>query len=53
MINSLPKNLSADVSDKTFNVFDPYPERRKIFHNMLFALLLLSLCGKFLNMVFY
>lgn len=38
MINSLPKNLSADVSDKTFNVFGPYPERRKIFHNVLFAL---------------
>jgi len=37
-INSLPKNLSVDVFDKTFNVFNPYPERGKIFHNMLSAL---------------
>jgi len=37
-IDSLPKNLSVDVFNKTFNVLNPYPGRRKIFHNFLSAL---------------
>lgn len=40
-INSLPKNLSANVFDKTFVVFNPYPEQRKIIHSFLSALPLL------------
>lgn len=34
-INSLSKNVSANVFDKTFNIFNPYPEHRKIIHNFL------------------
>jgi small-conductance mechanosensitive channel len=36
-MNSYPKNLSANIFNKTFNVLDPYPERRKIIHNFLSA----------------
>jgi len=45
-MNSLPRNLSANVFDKTFNVFNPYPERRRIVHNCLSALplMVLPLC---------
>jgi small-conductance mechanosensitive channel len=41
-ISSLPKNLSANVFDKTFNVLDPYPERRKIIHSFLSAVPLIA-----------
>lgn len=34
-INSLPKNLSANVFNKTFVVFNPYQEHRKIIHSFL------------------
>lgn len=34
-LNNLPKNLSANVFNKTFAVFDPYSERRKIVHRLL------------------
>jgi hypothetical protein len=37
-ISNLPKNLSANVFDKTFNVLNPYSEPRKIFHNFLSVL---------------
>jgi hypothetical protein len=37
-INSLPKKVTPDVFDKTFVVFNPYPEHRKIIHNFLFVL---------------
>jgi len=36
-MNSCPKNLSANIFNKTFNVLDPYPERRKIIHSFLSA----------------
>jgi len=38
VINSLPKNLSANVFNKTFIVFNPYPEHRKINYSFLSAL---------------
>jgi hypothetical protein len=31
----LPKNLHANVSDRTFKVFDPYPEHRRVLHSYL------------------
>jgi len=34
-MNGFPKNLSASIFDKTFNVFNPYPKRRKIIHSLL------------------
>lgn len=43
----LPKNLRANVSDKTFSVFNPYPEHRKSFHSYLTLLPFVSLAGGF------
>lgn len=37
-LNGLPKNLSANVFSKTFVVFNPYSEQRKIIHGFLSAL---------------
>lgn len=34
-LKDLPKNLSANVFNKTFAVFDPYSERKKIIHRLL------------------
>ncbi len=34
-INNLPKDLQVKVFNKTFNVFDPYPEQRKIINNYI------------------
>jgi len=36
--NRLPKNLRASVFYRTFNVFDPFPDKRRIFHSYLFFL---------------
>lgn len=37
-IESLPKNLSANVYDRTYVVFNPYPAKTKVIHNFLTAL---------------
>jgi len=37
-VNSLLENLSASVSDRTFNVFNPYPKSRKMIHSFLTVL---------------
>lgn len=34
-VNILLKNLSANVTDKTFSVYSPYPKRGKIIQNFL------------------
>lgn len=36
-MNSLPKNLTVSIYDKTFNVFNPYPKRRKLIHELGFT----------------
>ena len=36
-LNGLPKNLSANVFNKTFIVFDPYPEQKKMIRSFLSA----------------
>jgi len=36
----LPRSLSANVFDKTFNVFDPYPEHGRIIHSINFISML-------------
>ena len=51
-MNNLPRNLSATVFSKTFNVFDPYPEHRKIIHSFLFALPLIVVLGSLVLVVF-
>ena len=42
-LNKLPKNLSVTVFNKTFNVFNPYSEQRKVIHSFLSALPLIVL----------
>jgi len=34
-VRKLPKNLSVSIFNKTFNVFDPYPDRRKVIHSFI------------------
>lgn len=34
-ISNIPKDLSPSIFDKTFNVFNPYPEHRKIINSFL------------------
>jgi len=36
-MNHLPGNFSANIFDKTFSVFDPYPEHRRTIHKFLSA----------------
>lgn len=47
-VNSLLKNLSANVSDKTFNVFNPYPEQRKIISARALLMVIITLAPWFL-----
>jgi len=51
-MNHLPRNLSANVFDKTFNVFDPYPERRRIIHSFLSALPFIAALAALVFVVF-
>jgi len=37
-LKSLPKNLFATVFNRTFTVFDPYPQHTKVIHSFLLAL---------------
>jgi len=47
-IRKLPKDLSVKVFNKTFNVFDPYPAKRKMVSGSIFSLLLtISLVAAF------
>ncbi len=38
-VKKLPKNLRASIFSRTFNVFDPFPEKRRTFHSYLFFLI--------------
>lgn len=42
-LNNLPKNLSATVFNRTFIVFDPYPQHAKVIHSFLLALPIVTL----------
>jgi len=44
-IKKLPRDLSVNVFDKTFNVFNPYPDRRKIIHSFITILPLFAVVG--------
>lgn len=37
-INNLPKNPTTKIFNKTFNVLNPYPERREVIHSFVSAL---------------
>jgi len=51
-MNSLPKNLSANIFNKTFNVLNPYPEHRKIIHSFLSTLPFIPFITSFVFIVF-
>jgi len=38
-IRKLPKNLTAEVFDRTFNVFNPFSKARRTYHSYLFFLI--------------
>jgi len=48
-MNHLPRNLSANIFDRTFSVFNPYSERRKVIHNFLFIAHILPLITVFVS----
>jgi hypothetical protein len=39
-VNKIPKSLGVTIFDRTFNVFDPFPERRRALQSYLFFFLL-------------
>jgi hypothetical protein len=41
----LPENLHVEVFDRTFNVFDPYPEHGGVLHSFLILLPVVALVG--------
>ena len=51
-MNSLPRNLSVNIFDKTFSVFDPYSERRKVIHSFLSVLPFMVFLVSFVSILF-
>lgn len=47
LIERFPEDLSTEVFDRTFNVFDPYPERRKTISSNIELLIFLAVYGPF------
>lgn len=52
-LNSFPKNLSANIFDRTFNVLDPYSESRKIIHRFLSAVLLIPFFASLVSVILF
>lgn len=50
-INKLPENLTPNIFNKTFNVFDPFPRQRKITHNLLILPLAVFLANLFFILI--
>lgn len=48
VIRKLPKNLTVNVFNKTFNVFDPYTSRRKIIHSLVVLFPFFAIFGAFI-----
>ena len=44
-IGKLPKKLPVSIFNKTFNVFDPYPDHRKIIHSFITLLPIFVVVG--------
>ena len=51
-INEFPKNMQARIFRKTFNVFNPYPEKRTVIHEHLELLILVAIYGSFIGIGF-
>jgi len=53
-IENLPSNLKVEIFDRSFVVFDPYPERRKSISNISsFLITFLSIIGIILAAIFW
>jgi len=50
ILGRISRKLSISVFDKTFNVFDPYPGRRKIIHRFIVLMPFLLMVGYFFLM---
>ncbi len=50
-VKRIPDSLAASIFSKTFNVFDPYQERRRIIHSFLFILPILVFFAAFGAMI--
>ena len=47
-----PKNIQIGIFKRTFNVFNPYSERRKVIHENLEWLILIAVYGSFVGLGF-
>jgi hypothetical protein len=47
-----PKNIQIGIFKRTFNVFNPYSERRKVIHENLEWLILIAVYGSFVGIGF-
>jgi hypothetical protein len=47
-LNGLPRDLNASVFNRTFNVYDPYPDRIKVVHRFLTILPIIAGLGSIL-----
>jgi hypothetical protein len=51
-LQKFPKSPQIKIFKKTFNVFDPYSEQRKVIHEHLQLLILLAIYGSFIGIGF-
>jgi hypothetical protein len=51
-LRKFPEHVQASTFKKTFNVFNPYPEKRRIIHEHLELLILIGVYGSFVAISF-
>jgi hypothetical protein len=51
-LRSYPKNIQIGIFKRTFNVFNPYPEQRKVIHENLQWLIFFAIYGSYVGIGF-
>jgi len=51
-LRSYPKNIQIGIFKRTFNVFNPYPEQRKVIHENLQWLIFFAIYGSYIGIGF-
>lgn len=51
-LGKCPENIQVGIFKRTFNVFNPYPERRRVIHDNLQWLILFAVYGSFVGIGF-
>jgi len=51
-LRSYPKNIQIGIFKRAFNVFNPYPEQRKVIHENLQWLIFFAIYGSYVGMGF-